>query len=64
MESQLTEFDACVKLKMGDSMDECLKRANYLLKLDFKPLMFKKNPQIVETIRKVLNYLYLVYDFS
>lgn len=63
-ESKLTEFDACVKLKMRDSMDEWLKKANELLKLDFKPLMFKKNPQVVETIRKVHCHLLLIYIYE
>lgn len=52
-ESQLIDFDACVKLKIRDNMDECLKKAKDLMKVDFRPLMFKKNPQVVQTIKKV-----------
>jgi hypothetical protein len=60
LESRLVELDALVKSNLSLTRadpDRCLAHLDEITTLTIDPLMLKKHPQVVETIKKVnLNY--------
>lgn len=56
MESRLVQLDALVKCSLGLTKadpDSCLTQLDEISTLTIDPLMLKKHPQVVETIKKV-----------
>lgn len=56
MEAHLLELDAQIKSNLGlerANADKCLEAMNELLSLSINPLMLKKHPHIVETVKRV-----------
>jgi hypothetical protein len=62
VESRLVELDALIKGRLSLAKaepDKCLDYLNEMLSLTIYPLMLKKHPRIVETIKKV-NFKFFV----
>lgn len=56
MEAQLLHLDAQIKSSLGldqADTDKCLEAMDELLSLPLDPLMLKKHPHIVETVKRV-----------
>lgn len=66
IESQLLELDAQIKSNLGldkANADQCLQAMDVMLNLSIDPLMLKKHPQIVETIKRVSEVKNVHYYF-
>jgi hypothetical protein len=64
LESRLVELDALVKSNLSLTRadpDRCLAHLDEISTLTIDPLMLKKHPQVVETIKKVNLYSFAVY---
>ncbi|XP_012264964.2 PC4 and SFRS1-interacting protein isoform X2 [Athalia rosae] len=60
IESQLLQLDAQIKSNLGldrADTDKCLHAMDDMLALPIDPLMLKKHPQIVETVRRLRRYI-------
>lgn len=60
IESQLLQLDAQIKSNLGldrADADKCLHAMDDMLALPIDPLMLKKHPQIVETVRRLRRYI-------
>ncbi|XP_021936355.1 lens epithelium-derived growth factor isoform X2 [Zootermopsis nevadensis] len=60
MESRLVQLDALVKCSLGLTKadpDSCLTQLDEISTLTIDPLMLKKHPQVVETIKKLRRYI-------
>lgn len=67
IESQLLELDAQIKSNLGldkANADQCLQAMNVMLNLSIDPLMLKKHPQIVETIKRLRRYIGNLSDWK
>ncbi|XP_051161140.1 PC4 and SFRS1-interacting protein isoform X2 [Leptopilina boulardi] len=67
IESQLLELDAQIKSNLGldkANADQCLQAMDVMLNLSIDPLMLKKHPQIVETIKRLRRYIGNLSDWK
>jgi len=58
IEAQLLQLDAQIKSNLGldrANTDKCLQAMDDILALSIDPLMLKKHPHIVETVKRVNN---------
>lgn len=63
IEAQLLQLDAQIKSNLGldrANTDKCLQAMDEILALSIDPLMLKKHPHIVETVKRVSNILYIL----
>lgn len=59
-EAQLLQLDAQIKSNLGldrANTDKCLQAMDDILALSIDPLMLKKHPHIVETVKRVKHIL-------
>lgn len=67
IEAQLLELDAQIKSNLGldkANADECLQAMDVMFNLTTDPLMLKKHPQIVETIKRLRRYIGNLSDWK
>ncbi|XP_015114531.1 PC4 and SFRS1-interacting protein isoform X2 [Diachasma alloeum] len=60
MENQLLQLDAQIKSNLGldrANTDECLEAMEEMLGLSIEPLMLKKHPHVVETVKRLRRYI-------
>lgn len=69
IEAQLLQLDAQIKSNLGLDRaypDKCLQAMDEMLSLPIDPLMLKKHPHIVGTVKRVneykLSFYYLIYS--
>lgn len=63
IEAQLLQLDAQIKSNLGldrANTDKCLQAMDEILALSIDPLMLKKHPHIVETVKRVNNTLHFL----
>ncbi|XP_043288592.1 PC4 and SFRS1-interacting protein [Venturia canescens] len=67
VEAQLLELDAQIKSNLGldrADADKCLQAMDDMLALSIDPLMLKKHPQIVETVKRLRRYIGNLADWK
>lgn len=67
IESQLLQLDAQIKSNLGldrADADKCLHAMDDMLALPIDPLMLKKHPQIVETVRRVRINIHIKFNID
>ncbi|XP_063976379.1 hepatoma-derived growth factor-related protein 2 [Diachasmimorpha longicaudata] len=60
LENQLLQLDAQIKSNLGldrANTDECLEGMEEMLGLSIEPLMLKKHPHVVETVKRLRRYI-------
>uniref|UniRef100_A0A1B6E253 Uncharacterized protein n=1 Tax=Clastoptera arizonana TaxID=38151 RepID=A0A1B6E253_9HEMI len=55
VELSLLKFHQDISLMICDNPDECLVKFDEILQLQFKPIIFKKNPQLLELAKRLMN---------
>ncbi|XP_066588809.1 PC4 and SFRS1-interacting protein-like isoform X4 [Prorops nasuta] len=67
IEEQLLELDASIKSNLGldqANADKCLQFMDGMLSLSVDPLMLKKHPHIVETVKRLRRYIGNLADWK
>ncbi|XP_029033919.1 PC4 and SFRS1-interacting protein isoform X1 [Osmia bicornis bicornis] len=67
IESQLLQLDAQIKSNLGldrANPDKCLQAMDDMLSLPIDPLMLKKHPHIVETVKRLRRYIGNLADWK
>ncbi|KAL2729884.1 PC4 and SFRS1-interacting protein isoform X3 [Vespula maculifrons] len=67
MEAQLLQLDAQIKSNLGldrANTDKCLEAMDEVLSLPLDPLMLKKHPHIVETVKRLRRYVGNLADWK
>ncbi|XP_035718493.1 hepatoma-derived growth factor-related protein 2-like [Vespa mandarinia] len=67
IEAQLLQLDAQIKSNLGldrANTDKCLEAMDEILSLSIDPLMLKKHPHIVETVKRLRRYIGNLADWK
>lgn len=67
IEAQLLQLDAQIKSNLGldrANTDKCLQAMDDILALSIDPLMLKKHPHIVETVKRVSSIALIILKFD